>query len=522
MHLLRIANFKFFVDDSDCFAMIMGVCSDNGYVQLLQEFQGDPETMSKVVLLTSCNTIINIQCLAYAIVRWPTVFRSTQISNRDSYGLAGPATKGVTPLEDFVLSANRSVPVANEGKLIEPPSSPELRNVSRARLPSVSDRLSVLPSGSSVIPVSFSRIAVSQVPHEQQRQKRQRPGRQKRHERNTKNEYCLDVATRRGSQQPPAEATELCLPAQSRNDSLEDPDCQLAHAFNVPKVPVQRVDANSSCFRRSLFTSANGVLPCTGSAMRTIVAGIRIPPALRLLTSNNPKPPRNPAGAVCGTTIVYTHAGSQSPTTTPPLNNALWQPKEDPPFPGTSTAPASEHAPSALKDPFVHVPMPNRAQEARYDPDRFLYQQSPHYIASTHQYLQAIVSHVRRNYHTTTKAVRRQVRPLIEIAEFILSRLWLAQEVQKLEDQAMERQIRCSQPSTFRCDDAWGNDWYLYCSMSRALGHKIKPALTRQCNSIAKSGLAKMDWAVLVDGSAWKASASNDAAVPRRRALNEG
>ncbi len=266
-----------------------------------------------------------------------------------------------------------------------------------------------------------------------------------------------------------------------------------------------------------MFTSANGILPCTGSAMRMIAAGMRIPPALRLLTSKNHNPPEKPAGAICSATIAYPHAGSQSSTAMPSLNNALRQPKGVSLFSGTTTSPASEQALSVLGDPFVHVPMPNRAQEARHDPNRFLYQQSPHYLASTHQYLQAIVSHARRNYHTTTKAVRRQLRPLIEIAEFMLTRLWLAQEVQKLEDEAIERQIRCSQPSTFRCGDAWGNDWYLYCSMSRALGHKIKPALMRQCNSIAKSGLAKMDWAVLVDGSAWRVlSASHDAAVPCR------
>ncbi len=504
-HLIRKANFNFFVDDSDCFAMIMGVCSDNGYVQLLQEFQGDPEKMSKVVLLTSYNTIVNIQCLTYAVVRWPAVFRYTPISNRNSYGLFGPVTKGVTPLEDFVHSANRTVPVANGEKLTGPPSGPELRNFPGARLTSLSERLSVLPSGTSVSSTSSTKTVVSPVPNEEQRRKRQHPGRWKRHERDVKKKYRPDVATKDGSQQTLAKVTGLCLPAQPRSDSLEDPDCQLIHVFDVPKVPVQRFDANPSCFGRSLFTSANGILPCTGSAVMMIAAGMKILPGLQLLISKNHTPSQKSAGAICSATIAYPPAGSQPSTTMPSLNNAPQQPKEDAIFSGTSTPPAPEQALSTLKDPFVHVPMPNRAPEARHDPDRFLYQQSPHYLASAHQFLQAIVFHARRNYHTTTKAVRRQLRPLIEIAEFMLTRLWLAQELQTLEDQAIERQIRCSQPSTFRCGDAWANDWYLYCSMCRALGHKIRPALTRQCNSIARSGLAKMDWAILLDGGAWKA-----------------
>lgn len=495
-HLLRTANFRFFVDDSDCFAMIMGICSDNGYVQLLQEFQGDPEKMSQVVLLTSCNTIVNIQCLTYAIVRWPTVFRSTQISNKFSYGMAGPETKGVTPLEDIVRSANRSISVASGEKAIEPPSGPALRKYPSALRPSVPNRLSLLPGSSSVISASFSKTAISRVPNEQQRRKRQRPGRWQRHERDIKNEYHLDVATERGSQQVPAEAIDPFLQVQPSTDSSEDPDCQLVHVFDMPKELLQGAVANPSCFRRSLFTPANGILPCTGSVMRVVSAGMRIQPGLRPSAFNN-------------------H--------TPALNKTSVKAEEDRLLSGASVSSGSDKGLSALKDPFIHVPMPNRAQEARYDPDRFLYQQSARYLAYTQQYLQAIVSHARSNHHTTTKAVRRQLRPLIEIAEFMLTRLWLAQEIQRLEDEAIERQIRCSQPSTFRCGDAWGNDWYLYSSLSRALGHRIKPALTRQYNSTAKSRLAKMDWLVLADGSAWKAECSTtNATMPRLKALSEG
>jgi hypothetical protein len=90
---LRTASFNSFVEDSDCFAMIMGVCSDNGYVQLIQEFYRNIEKMSKIVLLTSCNTVVNIQNLTYAIVRWPTVFRSEEVIKRSAYKLVGPQTK---------------------------------------------------------------------------------------------------------------------------------------------------------------------------------------------------------------------------------------------------------------------------------------------------------------------------------------------------------------------------------------------------------------------------------------------
>jgi hypothetical protein len=141
----------------------MGVCSDNGYVQLLQEFQGNTEKMSMILPLTSCNTVVNIQNLTYAIVRWPTVFRSEEVSKRSAYKLGGPQTKGVTPSEESVQLANRNCAMANIGRVIKATSVPEYakRQVTcRRRI------LSSMSHNHQMISTPPSEIAQSKMPHE--------------------------------------------------------------------------------------------------------------------------------------------------------------------------------------------------------------------------------------------------------------------------------------------------------------------------------------------------------------------
>jgi hypothetical protein len=69
----------------------------------------------KIVLLTSCNTVIDIQDLAYAVMKWPTVFRSQVVCTKSSHGIVGPCIKGVTPVENFVQMAMHRFPVPNAG-----------------------------------------------------------------------------------------------------------------------------------------------------------------------------------------------------------------------------------------------------------------------------------------------------------------------------------------------------------------------------------------------------------------------
>jgi hypothetical protein len=108
----------------------------------------------------------------------------------------------------------------------------------------------------------------------------------------------------------------------------------------------------------------------------------------------------------------------------------------------------------------------------KYDPDRFLFQQSPHYLACNRKPLATIISYARRYYHLTHATACPSLDRLMNIAEFLTTRLWLAQEIQSVEDRAVDQQLRCSRASTFRCGDAWVNDWYLYWSMSRAVGEE--------------------------------------------------
>jgi hypothetical protein len=98
--------------------MILAVCSDNGYIQMLQQFQVDLWKVSKIVLLTSYDTTIPMRCLTYAIIKWPTVFRALGISPSRTRGIAGVYTKGMTPLESSLQIANSST-VPSAGMVVE-------------------------------------------------------------------------------------------------------------------------------------------------------------------------------------------------------------------------------------------------------------------------------------------------------------------------------------------------------------------------------------------------------------------
>jgi hypothetical protein len=120
--------------------------------------------MSKIVLLTSCNTVVNTQNLTYAIVQWLTGFLSEEVSKRSAYRFVGPQIKGVAPSEESVQLANRNCAVASMGRVIKATSVPDYAKgqVKRQRriLPSTSHK-------NEMISTPPPEIARSKMPHEQ-------------------------------------------------------------------------------------------------------------------------------------------------------------------------------------------------------------------------------------------------------------------------------------------------------------------------------------------------------------------
>lgn len=458
--------------------------------------------MCKVVLLTSCNTVADIQNLAYAIVQWPTVFRSSPVSYRRCNGLAGPCIKGVTPVENFVQVTSHNFAVASAGRVVKAPSGRQPPKGQVLHLPGAPTGVLSKMGSHPVVSVPPSKPRPSQMPYVRRQQKQR--------QENNIHDGDLDITVSGECGQESGCTAEISVIANPKNgaqrrqedqDLSEEPDSRLIHIFDVPK-NLARQPVKPISVTRILTSQGNGVVPCPGSLMRMIASNMARQPAFHSSTSS-----QNPSRRTRSDPTASSHARVQT-ITAPPTQRLLEQPGESTDISNTSAPSASEPAtatsPAPLQQPFIHVPMPDRAQEPMYDPDRFLFQQSPHFLAYNRQTLDTIVSYAKRHYHLTPDTARPRLYRMIEIAEFMISRLWLAQEIQRLEDRAMERQIRCSRPSTFRCGDAWGNDWYLYCSISRALGLRVKAALTRHSNTIARGGLAKMDWVVLMEGWTWK------------------
>jgi hypothetical protein len=478
----------------------MGVCSDNGYVQLLQEFQGDPEKMHKIVLLTSYNTILNIGKLTYAIMQWPTVFHSEEASYRKSRSLAGPSIKDVTPLEDFVRLANRTSATMKSGKVSKSLPGSQLPKGQVACLTGVAEKLDLRPKSNSTTPEALLKPAQSRLSRQQEQEKKSSYGDRQRKMtgKDGQNSHYVSQTNLAAS------AYNVGQRVRSENDLLKEPDCELAHMFDMPKASKSE-EANPICSTTNPTFRVYGILPRVGSMMNYI------PPHLVSKTYASP-PPKNknvsraPAGM--GRNLTVGSGGAYQVTTTATSNKNLCPPR-------TNTNASSNRPSSATKKasnswsvtkPFVHIPMPNRAEEPSYDPERYLFQQSPDYLAYNRRKLESIVSYARTNYHTTSEPDRPALHRMIQVADFMTTRLWVAQEIQKLEDRAVEQQIRCSEASTTSRSDAWGNDWNLYCLMSRAVGSTVNPTLARftASNEIHRRGLAKMDWVVLTEESTWK------------------
>ena len=468
----------------------MGTCSDNGYVQLLQEFQGDPEKMYKIVLLTSCNTTADIQKLTYAIVQWTAVFRSKPISTRNSLGLAGPQIKDVTPLADL-----NSV-TTNSGKAIKSSSASKLPTCQVARLPSIPISVPSMSGSHSVGSLPPSKPAQSQARHQR---------RQKNRISNTSGmrdqEFACTAATNMAINPRGVAKRE-----RSKQNLSEDPDGELTHVFHTSIKPVMK-DLRPRPLMENLTSQLNVILPHTGSVMATIASSIAGKPLLCSLISNDRNLAQDAAENTHRSLVASSHARDKTITTSA-STDLSGQTAGETHVAGTVALPVSQQAPptfpNSLPKPFIHIPIPVRAEGPSYDPDRYLYQQSPHYLACNQQNLGAIVSYAKRHQHKLAKAVRSQLNRRIDVAELSITRLCLAQEIQRLEDCAVRKQVCCSQPSTSRSGDAWANDRSLYYTMSRALGFGIKPVMVKLPNRIARSGLADVDWVVLIDGRTWK------------------
>lgn len=473
----------------------MGVCSDNGYVQLLQEFQGDPEKMSKIVLLTSCNTVINIQNLTYAIVQWPNVFRSKPISRGRCNGIAGPQIKGVTPLEECVRLADRDPIVANSGRLIRTLSGRKLPKRQVTPLPANPKGAPSAPRDHSLSKVSSSKPAQRQVSHQQQQ------------ESGNTNEDCtisFSVSDGHGAAAINV-AVSPCNGAertQLKQNTSEDPDCELTHDLETPLTLAQR-DSRPMCLTRRLLPKLNAILPCTGSVMGTIISSIAGKSAFHSLNSSNHTPFQNSVGKTHGNLMASSHVNNHVDSASHPIISVGRRGKSTQ-NPGTLAHSHSQQGASTVPAPlssrqiFIHIPMPNRSQRPTYDPERYLFQQSQCYLTYNHQALGQIVAHARKYHQTVPKPARPRLRHLLQVADFIVTRLWLAQELQSLEDRAIEKQLRCSPASTSCRGDAWCDDWDLYCAMATAMRWSIDPALVKLSSRVARGALAEVDWPLLL------------------------
>jgi hypothetical protein len=150
----------------------------------------------------------------------------------------------------------------------------------------------------------------------------------------------------------------------SKQNSLKDPDCELIHVFEPPKM-FERNDANPTYPMKSLIFRANGILPCTGFVMAFILSSLAGKSALRSSTSNGQTFSGSPAGitynglAASSYDVDQTTAVFAADESSEQLQPSAHLPG-CPAFSASSLAPCT--SPTPPKQSFAHIPMPNPAE----------------------------------------------------------------------------------------------------------------------------------------------------------------
>lgn len=482
--------------------MIMGVCSDNGYVQILQEHQFNPEKLSKIVLLTSYDTTFDIQRLTYAIVQWPTIFRSKMMSPRRHDYIAGPRTKVVTPLKDLPQVTN-SPSIPSPQTTIETSVVPRPRRKRKRRSNTPS---SCVPATSSTSKMYTTRL--SKVEETQPRPQQKCIGPQE--EPNVMANNATDLPQKSDIPRDLDTTPSILQHAQPATTPLEDPNGELTHPFalqpNLQMVAQRPMAQGPMAFAAGLSSHLRGFLPWDGSMAGTLASHIGIktllgssPPGVHVHPSQEIKQRHmvSLASLLEGRRSKAVSEIFPNPQTRPDQNKEialelqLSRALEDP---------LATSALISIKQPFVHVPMPNRAQSATYDPDRFLYQQSYEYLKDNHDILETIATYASKNYPTIQKGERPKLRLRIKIAQIIVSRLLLALQIQSLEDEAVERGLPCSLPPNHGRGDAFTHDWEMYSTLSKALKGRINRSMSEMARRTFQSGRAKADYQAIMDG----------------------
>lgn len=61
-------NCHLYMSDSNCHAIFLAVCNDNGYVRMLERYDGNAGPSAKVVLLTNGSTTTDMAKLSYVSI----------------------------------------------------------------------------------------------------------------------------------------------------------------------------------------------------------------------------------------------------------------------------------------------------------------------------------------------------------------------------------------------------------------------------------------------------------------------
>lgn len=438
--------------------MILGVCSDNGYVQMLQPFQGNPQKMSKIILLASYNTTSDIQGLTYAIVQWPTVFRSQMASKTTCYGLAGVRTKDVTPLEDVLRIEHSSIPSSVE-RLTEVSVAPEIPRRKKGKKQSQIPPNAPQSPATRRVPVS-TKFEVREPQSIPQRhgsrldiQQDMRPCAKDR--RRAKAKPLVDNII-------PRSTPGLHMPSTS--DLSEEPDHELTHPLDLP-APPRMPPRGPGTSILGLSSTLHGVLPFAASVARRVTCGATCP--LLIAAPKLLSPVLKP---------------QQSTKTDLDASTS----DNEEPFGSSSDTPFRPQS-------FTHIPKPNRAESHIYDPDRFLYQQSPEYLQFNKAFLEEIIRYAKNHQATVPESQLRELKIRLQIAQFLLTRLTLALEIQSLEDEAAARGILWPLPSQDGRKDRFTSDWELYRKLSNRLDRGVREDV-RLPQMTMESRLARLDY----------------------------
>jgi hypothetical protein len=476
--------------------MTMGVCSDNGYIQTLQEYQVNPEKLSKIVLLTSYDTTIHIQRLTYTIIQWSTIFCSKKVSPNSHNCLAGPHTKGVTPLEDLVRVPNLSIE-----------STVETNRTSAARKPCKKrkPRLNIPPS---CAPATFTPIKTPakrkpKIKEVQETQQKKQGDSDK--DSNVMTGKQVNLRSRCDISKDGVGNPSNSQLAAPRSEPLEDPDSQVIHPFES-QPSFQMGTQGSTATAAGLFSQFRGRPPLAGSMAGTAASAIAIKPdigpphlASRL---HSPQDVEQPCIVSLASYLIARRSEAESEHLQNP-HSRTDQNKELALGPQVSSiyqvSPALS-PPRITKRSFVHVPTCNRAESATYDPDRFLYQHSNVYLRYNHDTLNAITTYASNNYLTLPQSERPKLRLRIKIAQILVTRLFLALQVQALEDKALGKGVCCSLLSDNGRRDAFTHDWEMYATLSRAMRGRVGRSMSEMAQRAFQSGRAKADYRNIFDG----------------------